>query len=80
MSKRGPRTLVCYICGIYFLYYYYNLGREFGTASLKIHQPQCAKKFLAQEALKPPNERRPLPEPPKDIPCKNSIYLFSKYQ
>ena len=28
-----PRTLVCFLC-----------GRQFGTSSLKIHQPQCYKK------------------------------------
>lgn len=53
MFGRGPPTLVCYIC-----------GREFGTTSLKIHQPKCADLFLKREALKPKRERRKLPEPP----------------
>lgn len=53
---------------------YYFKGREFGTSSLKIHQPQCIKKWEAQESLKPPNERRPLPEPPKAI--QSIIYKF----
>lgn len=28
--QRGPRTVICYIC-----------GREFGTASLPLHEPKC---------------------------------------
>lgn len=29
-TKRGPKTVTCYIC-----------GREFGTASFPIHEPKC---------------------------------------
>lgn len=52
-----PRTVVCYIC-----------GREFGSASIEIHRPQCAKKWEAQEAKKPPEQRRPLPTEPEVKP------------
>merc|ERR1719326_1900199 len=48
-----PRSVVCHIC-----------GREFGSASIAIHVPQCAKKWEAAEAKKPKAERRPLPETP----------------
>lgn len=33
-SAKGPRTLTCYIC-----------GREFGTASLPLHEPKCLEKW-----------------------------------
>uniref|UniRef100_A0A7S4V0I3 C2HC/C3H-type domain-containing protein n=1 Tax=Alexandrium monilatum TaxID=311494 RepID=A0A7S4V0I3_9DINO len=49
-----PKTVVCHIC-----------GREFGSASIAIHMPQCEKKWLAAEAQKPPNERRPVPKRPE---------------
>jgi len=48
-----PRTVACHIC-----------GREFGTASIDIHIPQCQKKFEAAEAQKPSKERRPAPQRP----------------
>jgi hypothetical protein len=53
---RRPRTLFCYIC-----------GREYGTASLPIHLKTCIKKFEMEEALKPPNLRRPVPRPPMNF-------------
>ena len=34
-----PKALMCYIC-----------GREFGTASLEIHIPQCRKKWELVQA------------------------------
>ena len=46
-----PTFLICHIC-----------GRQFGRASLLIHEKSCAKKFLASEAQKPSKERQPLPE------------------
>lgn len=52
-----PRVVMCYIC-----------GREFGTTSLKIHQPQCSEKFLNEERKKLNKAgQRPLPELPADI-------------
>ncbi|XP_024536139.1 zinc finger protein 474-like [Selaginella moellendorffii] len=56
-----PKMLMCYLC-----------GREYGTKSLPIHIPQCQKKWLAEEELKPPKERRPLPLPPAEIPIATS--------
>ncbi|CAG9328971.1 unnamed protein product [Blepharisma stoltei] len=57
LSYVKPKSLVCYLC-----------GREFGTASLGIHQKTCMKLWEEREKLKPPKERRPLPEPPASIP------------
>ena len=54
--KKVPKTLICYIC-----------GREYGTSSLEIHLKSCKKKWEQEESKKPPKERRPLPEPPKNF-------------
>ena len=35
--------------------------------SLPIHIPQCQKKWVIEEEKKPKKERRPLPQPPKEI-------------
>ena len=51
-----PKSLVCYIC-----------GREFGTASLEIHLKTCKKKWEYEQDKKPPNERRPCPQPPENF-------------
>ena len=51
-----PRALMCYIC-----------GREYGTASLQIHIKTCMKKWEIEESKKPKNQRRPLPQPPKEL-------------
>ncbi len=48
--------VVCYIC-----------GKEYGTHSLEIHLKTCKKKWEEQEAGKPPEERKPVPEPPKSL-------------
>ncbi|CAG9316090.1 unnamed protein product [Blepharisma stoltei] len=56
-----PKALICYIC-----------GREFGTTSLGIHQKNCARLWEERENLKPKRERRPLPEPPKEIAIASS--------
>jgi len=56
-TKRGPPTLTCYIC-----------GRAFGTASISIHIPQCAKKYENEQLTKPKSERRPLPQAPSEVP------------
>lgn len=53
----GPRTVVCYIC-----------GREFGTKSISIHEPQCLKKWHVQNDQLPKKERRPPPKKPVDLP------------
>uniref|UniRef100_A0A0L8I0X5 C2HC/C3H-type domain-containing protein n=1 Tax=Octopus bimaculoides TaxID=37653 RepID=A0A0L8I0X5_OCTBM len=52
-----PRTVICYIC-----------GREFGTQSIDIHEPQCLKKWKLQNSQLPKKERRPLPVKPQVLP------------
>mgnify|MGYP001241373254 CR=1 FL=1 len=56
-SSVKPRAVVCHIC-----------GREFRTASIDIHVPQCAKKWEEVEGQKPAPERRPLPQKPELVP------------
>ena len=51
-----PRTLLCHIC-----------GREFGSKSLPIHQPQCLKKWHMQNNLLPKELRRPAPKAPEGL-------------
>ncbi|XP_071964483.1 zinc finger protein 474-like isoform X2 [Antedon mediterranea] len=51
---RRPQTVVCYIC-----------GREFGTKSISIHQPQCLKKWHIENDKLPRNLRRPEPVKPE---------------
>ncbi|CDW81196.1 UNKNOWN [Stylonychia lemnae] len=68
-----PRTLICYIC-----------GREYGTASLQIHLKTCIKKWEIEESFKPPHQRRPVPEPPKNFDlmiqgARNGSYDFECY-
>ncbi|XP_029475883.1 zinc finger protein 474-like [Rhinatrema bivittatum] len=51
---RRPQTIVCYIC-----------GREFGTKSIDIHEPQCLKKWHIENDQLPRNLRRPEPKKPE---------------
>jgi len=53
---KKPRALMCYIC-----------GREYGTASLQIHLKSCMKKWNIEEEKKPRKDRRPMPQPPKQL-------------
>jgi len=55
MNKK-PKAVMCYIC-----------GREFGSASIEIHLKSCKKKWDVEQSAKPPKERRPCPEPPKNF-------------
>ena len=55
-QHRTMPFLTCYIC-----------GRDFGSASLAIHEPQCMKKWEAQMDLLPPDQRRPRPVKPEVI-------------
>jgi hypothetical protein len=50
---RGLRFVTCYIC-----------GRDFGSASIAIHEPQCMKKWEAEMDALPPEQRRPRPVRP----------------
>ncbi|XP_049963835.1 zinc finger protein 474-like isoform X2 [Schistocerca serialis cubense] len=50
---RGPRMLLCYLC-----------GRGFTQASLHIHEAQCLKRWHQENDRLPPAQRRPTPERP----------------
>lgn len=51
---RRPPTVICYIC-----------GREYGTKSIGIHEPQCLKKWHLENDQLPKNLRRPEPKKPE---------------
>ncbi|THD26003.1 Zinc finger protein [Fasciola hepatica] len=50
-NSKKPPTVVCYIC-----------GREFGTKSIGIHEPQCLEKWKSENSRLPTGQRRPLPK------------------
>ncbi|XP_042311790.1 zinc finger protein 474-like [Sceloporus undulatus] len=50
---RRPPTVICYIC-----------GREYGTQSISIHEPQCLKKWHIENDQLPKHLRRPEPMKP----------------
>lgn len=50
----GPPAVRCYIC-----------GRMFGTKSIAIHEPQCLKKWRANNDQLPRSERLPTPVRPE---------------
>lgn len=54
---RKPKTVVCFIC-----------GREFGTKSISIHEPQCLKKWELENSRLPKHLRRPPPVKPNILP------------
>lgn len=49
-------TVVCYIC-----------GREFGTMSISIHEPQCLRKWKLQNDNLPTSLQRPEPRKPEPV-------------
>ena len=51
---KKPPSMVCYIC-----------GREFGTKSIAIHEPQCLEKWQVQNNKLPKGQRRPEPKKPE---------------
>ena len=51
---RKPPSVVCYIC-----------GREYGTKSIAIHEPQCLKKWHNENDKLPASKRRPEPKKPQ---------------
>ena len=53
----GKKTVVCYVC-----------GREFGSSSVTIHEPQCLKKWHAENDKLPKNQRRQAPTKPDLLP------------
>ncbi|KFV48882.1 Zinc finger protein 474, partial [Gavia stellata] len=54
---RRPPAVICYIC-----------GREYGTKSISIHEPQCLKKWHWENDMLPKHLRRPEPKKPKVSP------------
>uniref|UniRef100_A0A8D8LRL0 Zinc finger protein 474 n=1 Tax=Cacopsylla melanoneura TaxID=428564 RepID=A0A8D8LRL0_9HEMI len=54
--SRKPRTVICYLC-----------GREFGKTSIRIHEPQCLKKWHIENDKLPNNLKRPEPTRPEVI-------------
>ena len=52
-----PPAVFCYIC-----------GRQFGTKSISIHEPQCLKKWRIENDKLPPELRRPEPQKPEVQP------------
>ena len=55
-SPQKTRLVVCYIC-----------GREFGSKSISIHEPQCMEKWKKQNSQLPKHMRRPPPQKPKPV-------------
>ncbi|XP_074022978.1 zinc finger protein 475 [Numenius arquata] len=51
---RRPPAVICYIC-----------GREYGTKSISIHEPQCLKKWHQENDKLPKHLRRPEPKKPE---------------
>ncbi|KAM6364106.1 zinc finger protein 475 [Pluvialis apricaria] len=50
---RRPPAVICYIC-----------GREYGTKSISIHEPQCLKKWHQENDMLPKHLRRSEPKKP----------------
>ncbi|KAM6033238.1 LOW QUALITY PROTEIN: zinc finger protein 474-like [Chlamydotis macqueenii] len=57
---RRPQTVICYIC-----------GREYGTKSISIHEPQCLKKWHQENDMLPKHLRRPEPKKPEVRPVQD---------
>ncbi|CAG2201189.1 Zinc finger protein 474 [Mytilus edulis] len=51
---RRPPTMVCYLC-----------GREFGSKSISIHEPQCLEKWKIENNKLPKHQQRPPPKKPE---------------
>ncbi|XP_040976796.1 zinc finger protein 474 [Aquila chrysaetos chrysaetos] len=54
---RRPRAVICYIC-----------GREYGTKSISIHEPQCLKNWHQGNDMLPKHLKRPEPKKPEVSP------------
>lgn len=63
---KKPPTVICYIC-----------GREYGTKSIAIHEPQCLKKFEVENRKLPISKRKPLPKKPLEEKAK-IVQVISK--
>lgn len=56
IPSRRPGFRICYIC-----------GREFGSQSLAIHEPQCLEKWRIENSKLPKHQRRPEPSKPQPL-------------
>lgn len=64
IPPRRPGFRICYIC-----------GREFGSQSLAIHEPQCLEKWRIENSKLPKHLRRPEPSKPQPIGGSGSYSL-----
>ncbi|CAH7019224.1 Zfp474 [Phodopus roborovskii] len=64
IPSRRPGFRICYIC-----------GREFGSQSLAIHEPQCLEKWRIENSKLPKHLRRPEPSKPQPIGGSGSYIL-----
>nr|CDS31785.1 zinc finger protein 474 [Hymenolepis microstoma] len=61
-----PPTVICYIC-----------HREYGTASIGIHEKTCLKKWHENNDKLPPSQRQPEPVRPQIFPSETSDFQKS---
>ncbi|XP_075399206.1 zinc finger protein 474 [Tenrec ecaudatus] len=64
IPSRRPAFRVCYVC-----------GREFGSQSLAIHEPQCLEKWRLENSKLPKHLRRPEPSKPQPLSGSGSSSL-----
>ena len=53
-ANKGPKFVICYVC-----------GRQFGSASIAIHEPKCLDKWKIENNNLPSEQRRPVPKKPQ---------------
>nr|XP_021514296.1 zinc finger protein 474-like [Meriones unguiculatus] len=64
IPARRPGFRICYIC-----------GREFGSQSIAIHEPQCLEKWRIENSKLPKHLRRPEPSKPQPVGGSESYSL-----
>lgn len=64
IPSRRPGFRICYIC-----------GREFGSQSLPIHEPQCLEKWRIENSKLPKHLRRPEPSKPQPLSGRGTYSL-----
>ena len=66
--QRGPKTVICYIC-----------GREFGSKSISIHEPQCLEKWKVENSKLPKEMRRKPPKKPTGAVTRYEIFIYFSF-